>query len=91
MKEIVIYGVLGAEQQYRVGAYWCLRENDISIANIMYEADTMRLNNPSIESIYAIDNCYGLKREYIESVKQNSIESCYCFKDILEREGLRIF
>ena len=42
MKEIVIYGVLGAEQQYRVGAYWCLRENDISIANIMYEADSIK-------------------------------------------------
>lgn len=34
---------------------------------------------------------YGLKREFQESIKRNSIESCAIFKDILEREGIKIF
>lgn len=34
---------------------------------------------------------YGLKREFQESIKRNSIESCAIFKDTLEREGIQIF
>ena len=47
-------------------------------------------HNPSIEHVYAVDQRPGLRRDYIESIKENSIESCYEFKDILEREGLKI-
>jgi hypothetical protein len=54
-------------------------------------AGFMVLQNPGIERVYAIDNRYGLKREYVESYKKNSIESCAIFKDILEREGLLVY
>lgn len=48
------------------------------------------MKNPDVEHVYAIDNRYGLRRDYKESMKQNSIESHYIFKDILEREGMLV-
>lgn len=32
-----------------------------------------------------------IKREFMESTKRNSIESCAIFKDTLEREGIKVF
>lgn len=51
----------------------------------------MQVVNPSIEHVYLISNRHGLKREFQESIKRNSIESCAIFKDTLEREGIQIF
>ena len=91
MRQIIHYGISGAETQYRVLKYWCIYEDNISIENIKRCAGFMVLQNPSIEHVYAIDNRCGLKREYIESYKKNTIESCAIFKDTLEREGLLVW
>jgi hypothetical protein len=91
MRQIILYGLSGAEAQYRVLSYYCIYEDDISIANIKRHAGFMVLQNPSIEHVYAVDNRYGLKREYIESYKRNTIESCAIFKDTLEREGILVW
>lgn len=90
MKQIILYGISGANSQYRVVKYWCIFEDDISIRNIRYHAVVMRMENPSIEHVYAVDNRPGLKHDYIQSYKKNTIESCAIFKDILEREGLMV-
>lgn len=90
MKQIILYGISGADKQYAVIKYYCIFEEDISITNIAYQATMMRIKNPAIEHVYAIDNRHGLRQDYIESIKKNSIESCAIFKDILEREGLQI-
>ena len=91
MKRIFLYGIGGAEKQYRVLKYWVVEEEFISIMNIKYHADMLKIRNPSIEHVYAVDDRYGLYRDYMESIKKNSIESCAIFKDILEREGIKIF
>jgi len=70
--------------------YYCIYEEFVSIRTIMSEARLLRVKNPDVEHVYAIDNRYGLRRDYRESMKQNSIESHYIFKDILEREGLLV-
>lgn len=70
--------------------YYCIYEEFVSIRTIMSEARLLRVKNPDVEHVYAIDNRYGLRRDYRESMKQNSIESHYIFKDILEREGIQI-
>lgn len=90
MKQIILYGISGARNQYRVLKYFCIYEENISIWNIRHYADVMRMENPSIEHVYAVDNRHGLRREYTESYKRNTIESCAIFKDILEREGLKV-
>ena len=91
MRQIILYGISGAETQYRVLKYYCIFDEFISIGNIKRQAAFMVMQNPGIKHVYAIDNRYGLKREYTESYKQNSIESCAIFKDILEREGLLVY
>jgi len=70
--------------------YYCIYEEFVSIRTIMSEARLLRVKNPDVEHVYAIDNRYGLRRDYRESMKQNIIESHYIFKDILEREGIQI-
>lgn len=90
MKSIFPYGIGGARDQYRVIRYTRIDEQDFSINTLMYEASIMRINYPSIEHVYAVDNRYGLGRTYLESVKKNSIESCAVFKDLIQRQGIEI-
>lgn len=91
MNQIILYGLSGADAQYRVVKYYCMYEENLSIGNLKRRAALMVMQNPGIEHVYAIDNRYGLKAEYIQSYKINSIESCAIFKDTLEREGLLVY
>lgn len=90
MFKIFLYGISGVDKQYKVLKYFGIDESEVSIKNIRYQAVMMRVRNPSIEHVYAIDYRPGLKYDYIESYKKNTIESCAIFKDILEREGIKI-
>lgn len=90
MSQVVLYGISGASKAYTVLGYYCIYDGFVSIRRIMNEAELLRMKNPDVEHVYAIDNRYGLRRDYRESIKQNSIESHYIFKDILEREGLKV-
>ena len=89
-KQIILYGLGGADIQYVALSYFCIYEDDISIENIMLFAHIMRMKNPTIESVYAIDNRRGLRRDYETSVRKHTIESCAIFKDLLERYGIKI-
>lgn len=91
MHQVILYGISGADKQYKVLKYWCINEEFLSIGSMKRHAAFMVLQNPGIEHVYAIDNRYGLKREYIESYKKNTIESCAIFKDTLEREGILVY
>ena len=91
MNQIILYGLSGADTQYRVVKYYCMYEESLSIGNLKRRAALMVMQNPGIEHVYAVDNRYGLKAEYIQSYKINSIESCAIFKDTLEREGLLVY
>ena len=90
MKQIILYGIAGAGDQYKVLRYFAINAEDVTIWYLRHCANMMRMENPTIERVYAVDNRYGLKREYMESYKRNTIESCAIFKDTLEREGLRV-
>ena len=91
MSQIILYGVSGASKAYTVLNYFCIYEEYISINAILRQVQGLRMKNPDVEHVYAIDNRYGLRRDYKESMKENSIESHYIFKDILEREGMKVF
>lgn len=94
MNQIILYGLSGAETQYRVLKYYCMYEESLMtdiIGALKRRAALMVMQNPGIEHVYAVDNRYGLKAEYIQSYKINSIESCAIFKDTLEREGLLVY
>lgn len=90
MRQVILYGVSGANRAYTILNYFCIYEEFVSIRAIQDEARLLQVKNPDVEHVYAIDNRYGLRRDYRESMKQNTIESHYVFKDILEREGLLV-
>ena len=90
MKRIYLYGIAGADRNYRIIRYDILNQDVISIRNIIYYSMRMRIKYPTIEHIYAIDSRKGLGGDYLEAIRKNSIESYAVFKDILEREGLLI-
>lgn len=91
MKNLILYGIGNARYQYRVLRYFYIYDENADVAEIKRIARMMQVVNPSIEHVYLISNRHGLKREFQESIKRNSIESCAIFKDILEREGIKIF
>lgn len=86
-KQIILYGLGGPEKAYTVLAYWTIFEQDLSANAICENAAKMRAYNPCVKQIFMIDNRPGLRREYQESMRLNSIESHVIFKDILERQG----
>lgn len=90
--EIILYGIGGADTQFVAIRYFIIQEDFMSIGGLVHSANFMRMQNPTIEHVYAIDNRPGLRREYMESIKcrKNSIEARYAFRDTLERYGLRI-
>lgn len=94
MTTVYLYGLGGADQQFRVVRYTPVEIDNLLgttfgvIRTLKYEAQMMKMKYPNIERVFAIDNGRGLARDYREACKKNSIESHAIFKDILEREGL---
>lgn len=75
MRQVILYGISGASRAYTVLNYFCIYEEFVSISTILGEARRLRMRNPDIEHVYAIDNRYGLRRDYRESMKRNSIDT----------------
>lgn len=90
-KQIILYGLGGARDNYRVMKYFVIFDEYVSIKTLRDEAGLLVLKCPSIEHVYAVDNRKGLKRDFEESILKNSIESCVIFKDLMEREGLMVY
>lgn len=89
--QVVIYGLGGPSTQYRVLDNFVIFDTYTSIISEIYRISArMKVRNPSIKTIFAIDNRRGLRKDYMEAFKANSIEGWAMFKDILEREGLLI-
>lgn len=90
-EQIILYGIGGPEKEYGVLGYYVIYDTNGNLTRtLQIEAMRLRMKNPSIKQFYMITNRYNLKRDYQESIRRNSIESKAMFKDILEREGIRI-
>lgn len=87
---IYLYGIAGADKQYRVIRYTYIDDERVSIDTIKMYASWLKINYSAIEHVYAIDNRPGLGASYREAIRKDSIESMVVFKDILEREGIRV-
>lgn len=90
MKQIYLYGIAGVEKQYAVIRYTRIEEDSISIQNIVYCSTMLKIKNPDIEHVYAVDDRRGLAWDYRDAIKSNSLEGFAIFKDILEREGILV-
>lgn len=65
-------------------------DDDISVKNIINTAVMLKVRNPSIERTFVIDNGRNLRRDYLDSITKNTIESCAVFKNILETQGIEV-
>lgn len=89
--KILLYGIGGPREQYAVLRYYAIYEDDPDfVGTIRRETDKMRAYNPSIMAVYMISNRRGLLKDYNEARRRNSIESHAIFRDILEREGIKL-
>lgn len=92
MRQIILYGIGGPEVQYVAIRYWIIHSQDLSVRELKECAMRMRIEYPSIKRVFAVDNRRGLRKDYIESVKDrhNSMESRLAFLDMIEREGIEM-
>lgn len=90
-RQVYIYGLGRADKMYKVLAYHFITEEEITINNIIHQAFMLKVKNPSVETIYAIDNYRGLCDDFKASMYKSTIENCAIFKNILEMQGVQIY
>lgn len=89
--QIFFYGLGGADQQFRVLNFEFIDQELFSVWMMNHVVDSMMYRNPGITEIYMIDNRHRLRREFMDSIRENSVESCQIFKDTLRREGIKVY
>ena len=89
-RKIFLYGLAGAEKAYMPLWYRGIYIEERAIEEIKLAATSMVIFKPDVSMVYAIDQRYGLQWDYLEALKKHDMEAYACFKDILEREGLRV-
>lgn len=88
----VVYALAGARDCYRVLSYFVIYEAPFGVTTEVHRImERMLMRYPDIRSIYMMDNRRGMPRDYKEAYNKNSIESWSIFKDMLDREGFKIY
>lgn len=90
MRQVFLYGLAGADTHYQIIRYCFLQDEAISIGNIVYNANRLVINNPTIKHVYAIDNRAGLAKQCHHAMKSGLIDDAVLFRLMLERDGLKI-
>jgi hypothetical protein len=90
MTQVILYGIGGADDNYRVLKYFRFYK-DATISDIVVNAYMMADYCPSIQRVYAIDNSSELYWDYMKTVKHPSLEKSVVFKTILEDKGLLVY
>lgn len=88
---IILYGIGGASDCYRVFKYWLVPEDQLSIKELLYRACMMAECYPSIRQVYAIDNSRRLCWDFKQLIKHPSLEDNVIFKSVLENRGLLVY
>lgn len=91
-RRIFIYGIGGANDNYRIVAYQYIKTNESYdiVRDCRAVAEWLRYRNPSIKYTYAIGESAELANMYKKARKTNSVEDNVCFKLMLEETGLII-
>lgn len=91
-RRIFIYGIGGANDNYRIVAYQYIKTNESYdiVRDCRAVAEWLRYRNPSIKYTYAIGESAELANMYKKAMKTNSVEDNVCFKLMLEETGLII-
>lgn len=88
MKQVVLYGLGEAKDNYRALRYYIMQAEHMDVKGLKGAAEIMCSINPSIERVYVVDNRPHLLDEYYASHNAKVIEPCMIFRDTLERDGI---
>lgn len=93
MNRMIIYafGTDSRDSITKVADKYVLYGTDATISSAKYVARKMRENACEIESIFVLDSRVGLKQDFLSAAKENSVASWTIFKDLIEREGIRVY
>lgn len=90
MKDFVLYGIAGANNQYRVVKYEFYDGPIYDLAPIKAQAGMMRMDNPTIEEVYLVKSGPDIAADYRKADKRKSVEGNVIFKVTLEQYGAKI-
>ena len=85
----VMYGLMGADKQYRPGKFWIFSNEELSMLSVRHEAEVMR-EFPEIKSVYIVDNRKSIHTAYKYTMRKKSFDANVEFKDLLETYGIEL-
>lgn len=85
----VMYGLMGADKQYRPGKFWIFSKAELSMLAVKHEAEVMR-EFPEIKSVYIVDNRKSIHTAYKYAMRKKTLEANVEFKDLLETYGIEL-
>ena len=85
----VMYGLMGADKQYRPGKFWIFSKEELSMLSVRHEAEVMR-EFPEIKSVYIVDNRKSIHTAYKYTTRKKSFDANVEFKDLLETYGIEL-
>ena len=85
----VMYGLMGADKQYRPGKFWIFSNKELSMLAVKHEAEVMK-EFPEIKSVYIVDNRKGIHTAYKYTMRKKSFDANVEFKDLLETYGIEL-
>ena len=85
----VMYGLMGADKQYRPGKFWIFSKEELSMLSVRHEAEVMR-EFPEIKSVYIVDNRKSIHTAYKYTMRKKSFDANVEFKDLLETYGIEL-
>ena len=83
----VMYGLMGADKQYRPGKFWIFSKEELSMLAVKHEAEVMK-EFPDIKSVYIVDNRKSIHTAYKYTMRKKSFDANVEFKDLLETYGI---
>ena len=87
VRRVYIYGF---NELHEIVDVKFLQEDAISISNMMWITEQMIINTEA-HKIYAIDNRWGLRRDFLDSIKSTDFVKHIEFEDLVSREGFKLY
>ena len=85
----VMYGLMGADKQYRPGKFWIFSNEELSMLAVKHEAEVMK-EFPDIKSVYIVDNRKSIHTAYKYTMRKKSFDANVEFKGLLETYGIEL-
>ena len=85
----VMYGLMGADKQYRPGKFWIFSNKELSMLAVKHEAEVMK-EFPEIKNVYIVDNRKSIHTAYKYTMRKKSFDANVEFKDLLETYGIEL-